>query len=96
MMSIKLKWNSLVFGVVFSIIAISASAQGIDNSLYTFDFVSKDSMSIEQRAEQWTKLGYEGVTFRIGVEDDVNKFRPLLSSGSQIRKVFRSCTILSP
>ena len=62
------------------ITAITLNAQGLDASLYTFDFLPMGSFPVEQRAEHLTKLGYKGVTFRIGKEEDLDKLKQYLST----------------
>lgn len=50
--------------LLFFILSIYASAQGIDKSLYAFDF-KMDHLSIPERTKLFAELGYSGTTLRV-------------------------------
>ena len=50
--------------LLFFILSISTNAQGIDKSLYAFDF-KMEHLPIAERAKLFAKLGYSGTTLRV-------------------------------
>lgn len=72
--------NRIVLSTFFVLITFLVHAQGIDNSLYTFDFLQNDSIPVEQRVEEWSKIGYKGVTFGIGNKNQIEKLKQYLAT----------------
>ncbi len=79
-MKLKIKLTRVLSGFVISLFSLTLSAQGIDASLYTFDFLPAGSFPIENRAAHLTRLGFKGVTFRIGKQEDIDKLKAYLST----------------
>ncbi|WP_299433906.1 hypothetical protein [uncultured Maribacter sp.] len=65
--------------LLFFLLSINIGAQGIDKSLYAFDF-KMDSLSIPQRAELFEKLGYSGTTFIVKNNEQIKKLQEYLDT----------------
>ena len=39
-----------------STISLTVNAKGLDDSLYVFDFVRDNSITVEQKAKQWSEM----------------------------------------
>ncbi|MBC3757270.1 hypothetical protein H7U19_02565 [Hyunsoonleella sp. SJ7] len=61
------------------IISMCLGAQGIDKSLYAFDF-KMDSLTIPERAELFDKLGYSGITFIVKNDEHIKKLQDYLNT----------------
>ncbi|MFD2727139.1 TIM barrel protein [Hyunsoonleella rubra] len=61
------------------ILSMYVGAQGIDKSLYAFDF-KMDSLTIPQRAELFDKLGYSGTTFIVKNDKQIKKLQDYLKT----------------
>lgn len=60
-------------------ISIVANTQGIDKSLYAFDF-KMDNMSIDERSELFSELGYSGTTFIVKTDKQREKLQEYLKT----------------
>ncbi|MCA0957661.1 TIM barrel protein [Muricauda ruestringensis] len=58
---------------------VLSNAQGIDKSLYAFDF-KMDGMSIPERSKLFSELGYTGVTFAVKTDAQRQKLQEYLGS----------------
>ena len=64
---------------VFLIFTFSTNAQGIDDSLYAFDF-KMDKLSIPERATLFADLGYSGTTFIVKTDAQREKLQAYLKT----------------
>lgn len=68
----------ICFTLIFNCVLI-LTAQGIDDSLYPFDF-KMDHMSIAERATLFAELGYSGTTFAVKTDKQRDKFKEYLET----------------
>lgn len=61
------------------IISISVNGQGIDKSLYAFDF-KMEQLPIPQRTKLFADLGYSGTTFAVKTDDQREKLNEYLKT----------------
>ncbi|TWO33242.1 hypothetical protein E1J38_004920 [Seonamhaeicola sediminis] len=65
--------------LLFFVLSMYIGAQGIDKSLYAFDF-KMDSLTIPRRAELFDKLGYSGTTFIVKNDEQIKKLQDYLDT----------------
>lgn len=56
------------------------NAKALDGSLYVFDFITDKSFTYEQRAEQWSKMGYKGVALGLRKPHDIPRLKAYLAT----------------
>ncbi|XCF06349.1 TIM barrel protein [Tamlana crocina] len=61
------------------VLSMQIGAQGIDKSLYAFDF-KMDSLTIPQRAKLFDKLGYSGTSFIVKNDKQIKKLQEYLDT----------------
>ena len=65
--------------LLFFIFSITINAQGIDKSLFAFDF-KMDHMPVAKRAELFSELGYSGTTFIVKTDEQREKLQKYLKT----------------
>ena len=65
--------------LLFFIISLCVYAQGIDKSLYTFDF-KMEHMTIAERSELFSELGFSGTTFIVKTDEQREKLQEYLKT----------------
>ena len=70
--------KKICFTLIFSF-TIMLAGQGIDASLYPFDF-KMDDMTIPERANLFAELGYSGTTFAVKTDEQRTKFQKYLET----------------
>ncbi|SOE23212.1 Sugar phosphate isomerase/epimerase [Spirosomataceae bacterium TFI 002] len=65
--------------ILFLFLPFLAHTQGIDKSLYAFDF-KMDHLSIPERATLFSELGYSGTTFIVKTDDQRDKLQEYLET----------------
>ena len=56
------------------------SAKELDDSLYVFDFIRGKDMSVEQKAKQWSEMGYKGVAVGLRKPHDIPRLKAYLAT----------------
>ncbi|PKA97821.1 sugar phosphate isomerase/epimerase [Flavobacteriaceae bacterium MAR_2009_75] len=68
-----------IWCIIFLTFSLLGQAQGIDESLYAFDF-KMDEMSVPERSKLFADLGYKGVTFAVKNDGQRQKLQEYLVS----------------
>ncbi|TVZ14904.1 TIM barrel protein [Maribacter sp. MAR_2009_72] len=68
-----------IWCIIFLTFSLLGQAQGIDESLYAFDF-KMDGMSVPERSKLFAELGYKGVTFAVKNDGQRKKLQEYLDS----------------
>lgn len=74
---------ALVFSTIMcacSTNSLTLSAKGLDDSLYVFDFIRGKDMSVEQKAKQWSEMGYKGVAVGLRKPHDIPRLKAYLAT----------------
>ena len=67
------------FTILLIFVSMLSSAQGIDRSLFAFDF-KMDKLSMPERSQLFAELGYGGVTFAVKNDDQRQKLLAYLDT----------------
>ncbi len=60
--------------------SLSLNAKPLDDSLYVFDFIRGKEMSVEQKARQWSEMGFKGVVLPLRKAHDLPAMKAYLAT----------------
>ncbi len=76
--------------------SLPLDAKPLDDSLYVFDFIRGKTMSAEQKAKQWSEMGYKGVAVGLRKPHDIPRIKAYLATPEVKSGKFSISVVLLP